>query len=51
MYLKEAMRQPDREKFIEAMKKEINDHTDNKHWRIVHRSTIPKGTPILPQHA
>jgi hypothetical protein len=48
MYLKEAMRQPDREKFIEAMKKEIKDHTDNKHWRIVHRSTIPKGTPILP---
>jgi histone deacetylase 1/2 len=48
MYLKEAMRQPDREKFIEAMKKEIQDHTDNKHWKIVRRSLIPKGTQILP---
>jgi hypothetical protein len=48
MYLKEAMRQPDREKFIEAMKKEIQDHTDNKHWKLVRRSFIPKGTQILP---
>jgi histone deacetylase 1/2 len=48
MYLHEAMKQPDRNKFLEAMQKEINDHTENGHWRIVHRSEIPKGMPILP---
>jgi histone deacetylase 1/2 len=48
MYLREAMRQPDREQFIKAMKKEIQDHTENKHWRVVHRSSLPKGTQILP---
>jgi hypothetical protein len=35
MYLHEAMKQPDRNKFMEAMQKEINDHTENGHWRIV----------------
>jgi len=29
MYLHEAMRQPDREKFIEAMQKEVEDQMSN----------------------
>jgi histone deacetylase 1/2 len=48
MYLHEAMRQPDRLQFIEAMKKEVTDHTNNKNWRVVHRSEIPTGMPVLP---
>jgi hypothetical protein len=35
MYLHEAMRQPDRLQFIEAMKKEVEDHTKHKNWRVV----------------
>ena len=34
MYLSEAMRQDDKSKFLEAMIKEINDHTSRGHWRI-----------------
>jgi hypothetical protein len=48
MYLHEAMRQPDRLQFIEAMKKEVTDHTNNKNWCVVHRSEIPTGMPVLP---
>jgi histone deacetylase 1/2 len=48
MYLHEAMRQPDREQFIQAMKKEVNDHTTNGNWMVVHRSEVPKGQQILP---
>jgi hypothetical protein len=35
MYLHKAMRQPDQLQFIEAMKKEVADHTKNKNWRVV----------------
>jgi hypothetical protein len=48
MYLHQVLKQPDRKKFLEAMEKEINDHTKNGHWKIVHRSEIPKGMQILP---
>jgi histone deacetylase 1/2 len=48
MYLHEAMRQPDRLQFIEAMKKEVEDHSNNGNWQIVHRSNIPKHFQILP---
>jgi hypothetical protein len=48
MYLHEAMRQPDREQFIRAMKKEVNDHTTNGNWMVVHRSEVPKGQQVLP---
>jgi hypothetical protein len=48
MYLDQALREPDREKFIEAMEKEIRDHEERKHWEIVRRDSLPKGTPVLP---
>jgi histone deacetylase 1/2 len=48
MYLHEAMRQPDRLQFIEAMKKEVEDHTKNKNWRVVRRSSIHGNVPVLP---
>ena len=34
----DAMRQPDREEFIKAMVKELKDHHENKHWKLVKRS-------------
>jgi hypothetical protein len=48
MYLHEAMRQPGRLQFIEAMRKEVSDHTKNKNWSIVHRSNIPNNMQVLP---
>jgi hypothetical protein len=48
MYLHEAMRQTDRLQFIEAMKREVEDHSNNGNWQIVHRSNIPKNYQILP---
>ncbi len=34
MYLSEAMKQPDKDEFIKAMEKEIQDHTTRGHWRL-----------------
>ena len=48
MTLDEALRQPDRDEFIKAMHKEIDDHVRRKHWKVVHKSIVPKGRiPIL----
>ena len=35
---KDMLQQDDRNKFVEAMTKEIGDHTKRKHWEIVPRS-------------
>ena len=40
MYLREAMQQEDQAHFLEAMVKEINDHTTRGHWRITTRSEM-----------
>lgn len=48
MYLAEAMRQPDRDKFIEAMYKELNDHIGRKHWMIVPLKSVPSHKTPLP---
>lgn len=39
---KEMLKQDDRMEFVEAMEKEISDHTSRKHWDIILRSTMPK---------
>ena len=46
MYMHEAMRQPDRLEFIKAAWEEIKAHTLNGLWKVVPRSSVPKGTPI-----
>jgi hypothetical protein len=48
MYLQEALRQPDRQQFLTAMEKEVEDHTKNGNWKVVSRAEIPKGVPVLP---
>ena len=39
-YFHQAMQEDDREDFIKAMIKELEDHRVNKHWKLVKRSTI-----------
>jgi hypothetical protein len=48
MHVNQALKAPDRDKFVEAMKTEVQAHTDNKHWVIVHRSQVPDGAKVLP---
>ena len=48
MYLDQAMKEPDRDEFEKAMIKEVTAHTDNEHWIIVAKSSVPKGETILP---
>jgi hypothetical protein len=47
MYFHQAIRQPDCEEFIKAIIGEINDHIKQKHWVLVPRDKVPKGTKIL----
>jgi Reverse transcriptase (RNA-dependent DNA polymerase) len=48
MHLHEAMKQPDKKEFINAMKQEIQAHTDSNNWKLVKRSTVPKEHSVLP---
>jgi hypothetical protein len=42
-----AMKQPDRAEFIKAMKEEVNAHTENGHWELLPRSSVPDGVKVL----
>ena len=48
MTLEQALKQPDREHFINAMIKELEDHTARGHWEIVSAYDLPKGTKPIP---
>ena len=48
MLLNVAMQQPDWDKFIDAMAWELNQHTKLKHWKIIHKSQVPKTAKPLP---
>ena len=41
------MRGPDRDKFIQAVICEINDHIVRKHWTLIPRSEVPPGEDVL----
>lgn len=43
----QAMKQDDRDDFIEAMKKEIRDHEEREHWVIVPKSSMPTGNKAI----
>ena len=47
MYLHQAMREKDKEKFIEAMKKEVSDQKENGNFTIMKRDKVPKDRTIL----
>ena len=48
MYLHEAMKQPDKVKFLQAMQKEVRDQRENGNFLIVSRKDIPEDVLILP---
>ena len=39
---KEMLQQDDKAKFVDAMEKEIDDHSKRKHWELILRSSMPK---------
>jgi len=48
MTLEQALQQPDRDDFIEAMVKEVEEYTSGCHWEIVPMSQVPRNhKPIL----
>ena len=47
MYYQQAISQPDRLEFIKAIVKEVNDHTENGHWKLIPTSEVPKGTKVI----
>ena len=47
MYLHETMKAPDRDQFKRAMDQELQDHIADKHWEVVPRKEVPKGTRVL----
>ena len=47
MYLHQAMKQPDKNEFLKAMTKEVEDQTRNGNFSIVTRESVPKGKTIL----
>ncbi len=48
MYLHEAMKQPDKKEFVQAMVDEVTTHTDRGHWKVIPIGEVPSGTKILP---
>jgi hypothetical protein len=46
MYHHQAMKQPDKEKFQEAMKKECEAHYKEGNYRLVKRSKLPEGATL-----
>ena len=48
LYHHQAMKQPDTDKFREAMAKEWEDQRQNGNFQIIKKSEVPKGTTILP---
>jgi hypothetical protein len=48
MYFHQAMRQPDSGEFVKAVVKEINGHIDNKRWKLIKRSEVPKDVDVIP---
>lgn len=47
MYLQQAMKADDKDQFLEAMAKEILDHTKRQHWEVVECSQVPKNQKVM----
>ena len=48
MPLNVALQQPDCDNFIHAMARELEQHTELKHWKIIHKSQVPKNAKPIP---
>jgi len=47
MYLYQALREPDRDQFIKAVIREVNNHIKRKHWELIPMSQDPEGHKVL----
>ena len=47
MYLYQALKQPDRDEFVKAVIKEMNDHIVRKHWELIPIEQVPEGHKVL----
>lgn len=48
MHFDQGMREPDRDQFLHAVIKEVNDHIDRNHRQLVPGSSVPQGMKVLP---
>ena len=48
IYYDQAINQPDRDQFIQAIVKEVNDYIDHQHWQLMPRSEVPEDQKVLP---
>jgi len=48
MYLHQAMKEPDKDKFIAAMVEEMDAQLKGGNFSLILRSKVPKGATILP---
>ena len=48
MPLNVALQQPDRDKFIHAMARELEHYTELKHRKIIHKSQVPQNAKLIP---
>jgi hypothetical protein len=47
MYHHQAMKQPDREKFKEAMQKECEAHYNEGNYKLIKKDQLPEGSTLL----
>jgi hypothetical protein len=47
MYWHQAMQQPNKKEFLKAAEAEVKSHVDNKHFVLMERSSLPRGTKVL----
>ena len=48
MTMQEAMNQPDRDEFVKAMHKEVGNHIQSKHWKVVLLASVSKHKTAIP---
>ena len=48
MTLKETLSQPDRDQFLDAMKKKLNDHISRGHWKVIPDKCVPSHKWSIP---
>ena len=48
MYLHQALKEPDRDQFIDAMYQEMKGQVENGNYSIIPRSQVPEGATVLP---
>ena len=47
MYYHQAIKAPDRDEFLQAIVKEINDHIEGNHWVLIPKERVPAGAKVL----